>query len=237
MPRPIALDFAVGYACPTNGFGRFLWMTKSSAGAKQMANQAPDPSGFTVDYNIEIENLGEQQERKLKADTEQRLHKLLKGHTDLTGAAVALETLAQRTTQFIHRARVVVYARPENIAGVAEAETPEAALREALSAVERQVREKRARLRDRTRQANAAQGQHAMDEYELSTLTPAELFNTYVKGADPDDLVAQGRDHIAVRLMMEAGLKETAAFYAADQILVHAQDMIDAHSSIPPAEY
>jgi ribosome-associated translation inhibitor RaiA len=116
-----------------------------------MANQEMDPVGFTVDYNIEVENLGEQVEAKLKADVEERLLKLCKGHTDLVSAAVALEVPAQRTTTFLYRARIVAYARPENIAGVAEEETPEAALRSALKAVERQVRERRDKLRERSR--------------------------------------------------------------------------------------
>ena len=45
-------------------------------------------------------------------------------------------------------ARVVVYIRPENIAGVAQDETAEKALRGALQAVERQVRERRDKLRE-----------------------------------------------------------------------------------------
>jgi hypothetical protein len=76
-----------------------------------------------------------------------------------------------------------------------------------------------------------------MDEYELSTLTAAEIFNTYVKGADPHDLVAQGRTAIASRLMVEQKLKDTAAYFAADQILVHAHEMIEIHTSVRPAEY
>jgi hypothetical protein len=76
-----------------------------------------------------------------------------------------------------------------------------------------------------------------MDEYELSTLTPAEIFNTYVKGSDPDDLLAQGREAIASRLMVEKKLKPEAAFFAADEILIHAHDMIEANSSIRPADY
>lgn len=76
-----------------------------------------------------------------------------------------------------------------------------------------------------------------MDEYELSTLTPEEIFNTYVKGADPHDLIAQGRTAIASRLMVEHKLKDAAAYFAADQILVHAHEMIEAHTSVRPADY
>ncbi|RIK33696.1 MAG: 30S ribosomal protein S30 [Chloroflexi bacterium] len=104
--------------------------------------------GFTVEYHIEARNLGEVVENNLKAEAEERLRKLMKGHSDITGAAVALTEPAERTTSFLYRARVVVYARPEQIAAVSEEETPQAALKGALTAVERQVREKRDRLRE-----------------------------------------------------------------------------------------
>ena len=101
-----------------------------------------------MEFYTEIENLGERTEEQLRAEAEERLRKLLAGHTDITGAAVALEQPAVRESAYVIRARVVAYTRPENIAGVATAENPILALKEALSAVERQVREKRERLRN-----------------------------------------------------------------------------------------
>jgi ribosome-associated translation inhibitor RaiA len=113
-----------------------------------MADTEAAKLGFTVEYHIDARNLGEVVEENLKAEAEKRLHKLLEGHSDLTGAAVALTEPAERTTSFLYRARVVVYARPEQIAAVAEEEEPQAALKAALTAVERQVREKRDKLRE-----------------------------------------------------------------------------------------
>ena len=91
------------------------------------------------------------QEEQLETLIEQ-LTKLSKGHHDITGAAIALEVVAQNGDPFLYRGRVVVYMRPENIAGVAEHATPEGALRDALRAVERQVREQRDKLRERYKQ-------------------------------------------------------------------------------------
>jgi len=92
------------------------------------------------------------QEEQLQTLIEQQLAKLSKGHHDITGAAIALEAVAQNGDPFLYRGRVVVYMRPENIAGVAKHATPEGALRDALRAVERQVREQRDKLRERYKQ-------------------------------------------------------------------------------------
>lgn len=103
--------------------------------------------GFTMEFYNEVQELGQRTEEQLRAEAEQRLRKLMEGHTDITGAAVALEQPANRESAYVFRARVVAYMRPENIAGVATEENPVQALKDALSAVERQVREKRDRLR------------------------------------------------------------------------------------------
>jgi ribosome-associated translation inhibitor RaiA len=105
---------------------------------------------FAIEFYNEVQELGDVVEASLRTEAESRLQALQKGHTDLTGAAVALERPAERASAYLYRARVVVYIRPENIAGVAECDTPEGALKEALGAVERQVREKRDKLRERS---------------------------------------------------------------------------------------
>lgn len=87
------------------------------------------------------------------------LRKLQKGHSDLIGAAVSLEQPAKAETAFIYRARVVAYVRPENVAAVAKEADPMIALKQALSGVERQVRERRDKLRQRTRQPNQREEQ------------------------------------------------------------------------------
>ncbi|MEZ4728126.1 MAG: HPF/RaiA family ribosome-associated protein [Caldilineaceae bacterium] len=107
---------------------------------------------FTFEFLNEVENLGEVLEDRLRTEAETRLRKLQKGHSDLIGAAVSLEQPAKAETDFIYRARVVAYIRPETMAAVAKEADPMVAIKHALSNVERQVREQRDKLRQRSRQ-------------------------------------------------------------------------------------
>jgi len=106
---------------------------------------------FTFEFFDHTDQLSGSEADALRTEAEQRLRRLQKGHSDITGAAATIERMAHGETPHLYRARVVAYVRPENIAGVAKQDTPEGALKEALSAVERQVREKRERLRERSR--------------------------------------------------------------------------------------
>jgi ribosome-associated translation inhibitor RaiA len=116
---------------------------------------------FEIEFFNELENLG-QLEEKLMDEAETRLRKLAKGNKDITGAAVSLESLDKGAeTHYIVRARVVAYVRPENIVGVEKGENPLSALKNALSAVERQVREKRNKLRETWKRPSATQGNPA----------------------------------------------------------------------------
>jgi ribosome-associated translation inhibitor RaiA len=90
----------------------------------------------------------------LRDEALKRLRKLASGHTDLVGASVALDKPAEnRATAYVYRARVVAYIRPDNIAAVEQEETAQAALKGALDALERQVRERRDKLRERWKQS------------------------------------------------------------------------------------
>lgn len=104
---------------------------------------------FTFEFLNEVQSLGPQVEDRLRAEAEQRLRKLQAGHTDLMGAAVSVEQPIHAETPFLFQARVVAYARPKNIAATTKESDAMNALKGALAAVERQVREQRARLRQR----------------------------------------------------------------------------------------
>lgn len=109
-----------------------------------------------VNFDFEFQNmvggLGDLED-KLRQEAETRLRKLAQGHKDLTGAAVALEREdKQANTAYAIRARIVVYTRPDTIAGVEIEDDPMKALKGALNAVERQVREKREKLRETWKQ-------------------------------------------------------------------------------------
>lgn len=114
---------------------------------------------FTYEFLNEVENLGEALEERLRTEAETRLRKLQKGHSDLIGAAVSLEQPVKAETNFLYRARVVAYVRPDNVAAVAKEADPLVALKQALSGVERQVRERRDKLRQRSRQPNQPEEQ------------------------------------------------------------------------------
>ncbi len=107
---------------------------------------------FDIEWQSKLGDIGDLED-KLHNEAEVRLRKLTKGNTDITGAAIILEhSVEGANTPYLYRARVVTYTRPEDIAGIQEADTALAALKGALDAVERQVREKRDKLRERWKQ-------------------------------------------------------------------------------------
>jgi len=104
-----------------------------------------------LDFTIELnsDDLHEQLEAEMLAEADSFLRELAADHDDLTGAAINVRQPAQATTPFIYEVTVVVYARPEHIAATKKQTDPVMALKEALNAVERQVRKKREKLRER----------------------------------------------------------------------------------------
>jgi ribosome-associated translation inhibitor RaiA len=107
---------------------------------------------FDFEWQNKLGELGEL-EFKLRNEAEVRLQRLSRGHTDVTGASIILEHIdSAGANPYLYRARIVAYTRPEYIAGVKEADNAQAALKGALDAVERQVREKREKLRERWKQ-------------------------------------------------------------------------------------
>ena len=93
---------------------------------------------FTIEFQTGTPDLTED----LRTEAEDRLRDLASDHNDLTGAAVAVTEPSQGDS-YIYEARVVVYKRPKNLAVVEKDTTVEGALKNALSAMERQVRDER----------------------------------------------------------------------------------------------
>ena len=54
-----------------------------------------------------------------------------------------------------------------------------------------------------------------------------EIYEAYTANIAPADLLSQGRDAIANRLINEEQMPQKAAYYAADQILVYAEHIED----------
>jgi len=103
---------------------------------------------MSIDFSFEFYCEFSDPEDALRAEAESQLLALTKGHDDLIGASVTMEELTGETTPHRYEATVVVFKRPDNVAATEKAETPKGALKGALSAVERQVRELRDRLRE-----------------------------------------------------------------------------------------
>ena len=104
------------------------------------------------DFTFEFHSEMAQPDDQLRVDAERELRSLTRGHSDLIGASVAVEELTGAETPFCYEARVMIYARPENIVAVDKGADAQTALSNALSAAERQMRETRERLREQRRQ-------------------------------------------------------------------------------------
>ena len=107
-----------------------------------------------LDFTLELnsEHLSKQVEYDLFTEAETRLRDLAANHTDLTGAAINVRQPAQGITPPLHEVTVVVYSRPEHVAATQKEADPQLALGQALDAVERQIRERRDKLKKRWQQ-------------------------------------------------------------------------------------
>lgn len=174
-------------------------------------------SDFYIDYNIEVSGVG----AAFRRETEQQLRDLAASHSDMIGAAVALEKTVDTESYDIYRVRIVVYKRPQDIAVSKQGADPMATLREALDALEEQVRESREKL---SQQNTHRDSQIETVYYDLSA---EEIYATYAKGWQPEDVLRMDHTEIASRLMVEQGLTQDAADFAADQILLVAERIHD----------
>jgi ribosome-associated translation inhibitor RaiA len=107
-----------------------------------------DELDFTIELNSKLDD---ETEAVLFDEADRRLHKLAFGHDDLIGAAINIRIPVKGETPSLYETTVTAYIRSENMAAIKKADSPEAALKSALDALERQVRDKREQLRDRWR--------------------------------------------------------------------------------------
>lgn len=105
---------------------------------------------FTLELNSE--DLPKVTEYKLFTEAEERLKSLAANHTDMTGAAINVRRPASGETSFLYEVTVVIYSRPNHIAATEKDASPEQALKGALDAAERQIRERRDKLKQRWKQ-------------------------------------------------------------------------------------
>lgn len=173
-------------------------------------------SDFYIDYNIEVSHISD----KFQRETEQRLRELTRDHSDLIGAAVALEKVADTQTYDLYRARILLYKRPQDIVVSKQDSDPMVALRDALDAIEEEVRESREKL--------AQTDPHRDSEIETIyyDLTAEEIYAMYAKDWEPDEILEMDRTEIVSHLMVEKGLQQDAADFAADQIILAAERIV-----------
>ena len=170
-------------------------------------------SDFYIDYNIEVSGVSD----RFKAETEQTLGKLAASRSDMTGAAVALEKVADTQTYDVYRVRILIYKRPQDIVVTKQDADPMIALRDALDSLEEQVRASRKKLAERNHHRDS---QIRSVYYDLSA---EEVYATYAKGWQPDEILEMDRDEIVRHLLLDHGLAQDAADFAADQIILAAE--------------
>lgn len=101
-----------------------------------------------LDFTIEFdgEGLSEKLEYEMFVEADSRLRELAEGHNDLIGSAINVRRPTKAETAFLYEVTVVIYARPNHIAASEKGSDPLTSLKDALSAIERQVRKKHDKL-------------------------------------------------------------------------------------------
>jgi ribosome-associated translation inhibitor RaiA len=112
---------------------------------RRLTMNQPD---FTFEFHSELA----QPDAELRTEAESQLRELTQDHTDIVGAAVAMEELTGDETPHTFQTRIVVYMRPDNVVAVEKAPDATTSLQQALNVIERQVHEKREELREQRRQ-------------------------------------------------------------------------------------
>jgi Raf kinase inhibitor-like YbhB/YbcL family protein len=151
--RAQALDHASGHIiAQTELMGHYA---RAAVPAEQLGQGTRD---WEYEFYAELEGLSTEAQQLLRAETEARLGELTKGNRDMIGASVAVEPVAagQNQAPIRFRARIVVYIRPENLAVSEQDDSAELALGRALDAIERLVREHRAKRRQPWKQPHSA---------------------------------------------------------------------------------
>lgn len=111
-----------------------------------------------VEFPIEFHSKSDEFDGELQDLAIRRLNDLRGDHTDMVSASVTLDSVAHSETPHALQARVVVHTRPDRVVATNKADSSATALKGALDAVERQVREKRAKLKEHWKRPDLNQG-------------------------------------------------------------------------------
>lgn len=107
-----------------------------------------DEVNFPIEFNNEIDDV-KKSENEIYTLAVNRLNKLAKGHDDISGGVVNLKRPAkEHQTSYIYEATVIVYMGSDHIVANEKGEQLQSTLSGALTAVERQVHERRKQERN-----------------------------------------------------------------------------------------
>lgn len=135
---------------------------------------------FTIEFNSSLDDTAE---ADLFAEADRRLRSLAGERDDIRGAAVNIRIPGQSEKGYLYEATVAVYMRPEQVAATEKHDAPRGALKGALTAVERQVREQRAKLKKRWEQpGNKPVGQEVMEIVAAQNMDMLDEFQSTEAG-------------------------------------------------------
>lgn len=107
---------------------------------------------FPIEFHAEPAGFNDQLREKTRA----RLRRLKGEHTDMVGASVTVEEIAKGETAFRYEFTVVAYMRPDRLVASKKGADVRQAMKQALHALERQVRERRAKLKEHWKRPDLA---------------------------------------------------------------------------------
>ncbi len=112
----------------------------------------------TPDFPVEIRSESDGFTDKLREKALSRLTELKGDHTDIVSAAITIEDVAKGEEAFRYEFKVIVHMRPEPVFASKQSDSVEAAMKAALDALERQVRDRRAKLKEHWKRPDLQDG-------------------------------------------------------------------------------
>ena len=85
---------------------------------------------------------------------ETKINQLEEGHHDISGAYLSIKQLSGKPTVNMYQAKMVLYHKPDTIAGSHKSASIPEAIQEAYEAAERQLRKSRSHLKERRKRAH-----------------------------------------------------------------------------------
>jgi ribosome-associated translation inhibitor RaiA len=126
---------------------------------------------FTLEFNSPLRP---ENEAELFAKADTQLRQLTEGHQDMIGAAINIREPAKGESGYLYEATVVVYSRPDHVAATKKSEDVVVALKGALDGVERQIRERRDKLKKHWEQPGQGPVAQEIEEIMLAEEQAAE---------------------------------------------------------------